>query len=521
MLSQGDVVDVYSVEIGRKINMPPVHTKSFVGIRNKEATMIVSNPKWRLGPKSSSLNSIFTLISFAIVLVLSVLTDSQPAYALPLHSGNVRAIPAFARKYGLPCSACHTAWPELNNFGQTFRDNGYQLNNDHDSPIYQDPGYFPITFRITPNWHRESTNNQAIDAVPGVPGDPTTGNGFVNGRFTAQGFDLSGFDMWATGTLYKNISFSLLPSSDSNGLFHFENAFVRFDNLKGSRWLNLRVGKFELDNMISEKRFLFLSSNGGSYQSYHFKPVGDQNGFGLGNNQLGMELAGHSVNSYTRYSVSLLSSNDGFSQLQAGRSFDGYATFSQAFQIGKLGLQRFGGYAYVGQRPTIALTSGGNALPGAGYGNKSFYRVGFSAQLNFGKLEVLPFYLHGYESVFLGTNTPANVPLPDGAVAPTWNSGFVETHLHLNPQFVFTNRVEVIRMSRQALPTTPLNTGDIDAYSVGYRWYPIMFSRAGLAFHNEYSIIKTQGAGVGATPFVDPPTAAWSNSLLAGFDIAF
>src|ERR1700730_17723608 len=494
--------------------------------------MIISHLKCKLSLKSSLLNSIFAIVSLAIVLVLSVLTDSQPVYAMPLHASNVRAIPAFARKYGLPCSACHTAWPELNNFGQTFRDNGYQLNNDHDSPIFQDPGYFPITFRITPNWHREGKNNQPIDAVPGVAGDPTTGNGFVNGRVTAQGFDLSGFDMWATGTLYKNISFSLLPSADSTGAFHFENAFVRFDNLKGSSWLALRVGKFELDTMISEKRFLFLSNDGGSYQSYHFVPAGETiNAFGLGNNQLGMELAGHSVNSYTRYSVSLLSSNDGFSQLPAGRSFDTYVTFSQAFQVGKLGLQRFGGYAYIGQRPTIALTSGtlpgataggqSTAIPGAGYGNKSFYRVGASAQLNFGKLEVLPFYLHGYESVFLGTNTPANVPLPPGAMAPTWNAGFVETHLHLSPQFVFTNRVEKIRMSRQALPTTPLNNGDIDVYSVGYRWYPIMFSRAGLAYHNEYSIMKTQGAGVGATPFVDPSTASWSNSILAGFDIAF
>ena len=60
------------------------------------------------------------------------------------------AIPAFARKYGLPCSACHTAWPELNNFGQVFRDNGYQLMNDRDSPIWQNPSYFPIAFRITP-----------------------------------------------------------------------------------------------------------------------------------------------------------------------------------------------------------------------------------------------------------------------------------------------------------------------------------------------------------------------------------
>jgi hypothetical protein len=147
--------------------------------------------------------------------------------------------------------------------------------------------------------------------------------------------------------------------------------------------------------------------------------------------------------------------------------------------------------------------------------------VGFSGDLNIGKLEVLPFYLHGYDSVFLGTNTPGNAALPDGAMAPTWNAGFVETHLHLSPQFVFTNRFELIRMSRQALPTTPLNTGDIDAYSVGYRWYPIMFSRAGIAFHNEYSIVKTQGAGVGANPLLDPPTATWSNSILAGFDFAF
>jgi len=430
---------------------------------------------------------------------------------MPLHTANVRAIPAFARKYGLPCSACHTAWPELNNFGQTFRDNGYQLNNDHDSPIFQDPGYFPITFRITPQWHRESTNNQPLD-------DPNSPGGTRLGRVTQHGFDLSGFDIWAAGTLYKNISFSILPSADSTGAFHFENAFIRFDNLKGSRWLNLRLGKFELDNMISEKRFLFLSGEGGSYQSYHFVPAGESlNAFGLGDNQLGAELAGHSVNSYTRYSVAVLSNNDGNSNLPASRGYDTYLTFSQAFQVGKLGLQRFGGYAYIGQRPTIALTQGGVAIPGAGYGNKPFYRVGFSGDWNFGKLEVLPFLLHGYENVYLGTNTPANVTLPVGAVAPTWNSGFVETHLHLSPQFVFTNRVELIRMSRQADPTTPLNNGNIEAYSVGYRWYPIMFSRAGIAFHNEYSIVKMQGSVVGPSP---QPTT-WSNSLMAGFDFAF
>ena len=51
------------------------------------------------------------------------------------------AIPAFARKYGLRCSACHLAWPILNDFGWRFKDNGYQLMNDRDSPIWQHPAY--------------------------------------------------------------------------------------------------------------------------------------------------------------------------------------------------------------------------------------------------------------------------------------------------------------------------------------------------------------------------------------------
>src|SRR5438270_2495732 len=45
------------------------------------------------------------------------------------------AIPAFARKYGLRCSACHVAWPVLNDFGWRFKDNGYQLMNDRDADL--------------------------------------------------------------------------------------------------------------------------------------------------------------------------------------------------------------------------------------------------------------------------------------------------------------------------------------------------------------------------------------------------
>jgi len=84
------------------------------------------------------------------------------ALAAPAH-----AIPAFARKYGLPCSACHEAWPMLNNFGQTFKDNGYQLGNDRDSPIYQQPGYWPIMFRglYTSNNRRLENHTGSLQAT--------------------------------------------------------------------------------------------------------------------------------------------------------------------------------------------------------------------------------------------------------------------------------------------------------------------------------------------------------------------
>src|SRR3984957_425488 len=174
------------------------------------------------------------------------------------------ALPAFARKYGMPCSSCHEAWPKLSPFGQAFKDNGYQLGNERDAPIYQHPSYWPITFRITPNWHRESTNRVAVDGA--TPGST------VENRITTDGFDWSGLDFHTAGTLAKNISFYVLPSADSTGAFHFEAVWARLDNIAGSSWLNIKLGKFELDNLLSEKRILTLTGISGVYTNYHFQP---------------------------------------------------------------------------------------------------------------------------------------------------------------------------------------------------------------------------------------------------------
>ena len=400
------------------------------------------------------------------------------------------AIPAFARKYGMPCSACHEAWPKLNNFGLVFRDNGYQLMNERDAPIYQNPSYFPISFRMTPQWHRESTNRVAVD---NVPGDATSGQS--EQKVITSGFDFSGLDLWTAGTLANNISFQVLPTIDSDGTVGFESAWIRFDNLFKSRWFNIKVGRYELDTPVSEKRFLALTNNGGFYQIYHTIPIAsDINAFGIGDNQLGAELMGHSQNSYTRYAFSVLSSTDGAPGLPTNRSYDLYGDFSQAFQVPHLGVQRVGAYGYYGHSPTYYLTSGGDPIPGTGLGNRSFSRAGAYGIWYAGKFDFSTVYMHGRDNVLLGTGTPANQSdtLPDGARDPIWNGGFIEAHYTYSPQLILVGRYETIRVSQQALPSVASTTGNTDAFVAGFRYYPIMNSRAGLAYHVEYANVRTK-----------------------------
>ena len=447
-----------------------------------------------------------------LLTAIFLLSFSHSAYALP----------AFARKYGLRCSACHEAWPMLNYFGQKFKDNGYQLMNDRDAPIWQNPSYWPITLRITPFWHRESTNKITYDT-------PGGGSGLT--RLTFSGFDYSGLDILTAGTLEKNISFLLVPSSDETGAFHMESANVRLDNLFHSPWLNFKFGKFELDNIVSEKRVITLSSYGGSFNLYHFIPVGDGNIFGqIGDNQVGVEWMGHSLNDRTRLSAALLSSTDGNPDVSYGRnSYSAFFAGSQAFNVGKLGTDRVGFYAMVGEAPTTFLTdsSSGTTLPiaSSGTGNKGFSREGFVGLFYFGKLDFQVVTQHGSDSPWFGAgygdlidgvaglNNTAGSSIA-GFRSPTWNGAFVETHWVHNPQLIFIQRSEWVRMSQQADPATPSSLGNVDNYLFGYRYMPFMTSRAGFAWHNEYSWIKQYGLAPDGSDLT-------GSSLMAGFDFDF
>jgi hypothetical protein len=507
---------------------------------------------------SSSLLRVFrfatSFAAVALVFTSVVLTCSQPANALP----------AFARKYGLRCSACHESWPMLNYFGQKFKDNGYQLMNDRDAPIWQNPGYWPVVFRITPIWHRVSVGKVQVDTY--TAGAPDGGQAIT--RVSSSGFDLSGLDFHTGGTLEKNISFYLLPSSDPTGAFHFEQVFVRFDNIGHSPWLNFKLGRFELDNLLSEKRILTLTGNGGIYQTYHFIPQGDGNIFGqIGDNQLGIEYLGHSADDRTRISASLVSSSDGNVNLSTtANAYTAFIAGSQAFDLGRAGVQRVGFYLMAGDASTYYLTEGGAPIAGSGIANKSFSREGFVGQFYFGPhIGLTVVTQHGSDNVWFGQGygnaeatdgnggttcagpalspgcPPNNFPgtaLPTGAQAPSWNGVTFEGHYIYSPQLIFISRYEVEKMSQQAngaactacfsassgaftaAGASPSNFGNISTYTIGFRYNPFMTSRAGLAWHNEYNWLHQDGTGP-ANLTTLAPTNLNTSELLMGLDFDF
>jgi len=452
---------------------------------------------------------------YSVVLFAVVLINCRPASALP----------AFARKYGMPCSSCHEAWPKLSPFGQQFKDNGYQMGNDRDAPIFQQAAYWPVTFRITPIWHRENTAKAMVDGA--------TAGTSTEASVTTHGFDLSGLDFHTGGTLANNVSFYVLPSSDQFAKFHFESVWARLDNIGGSSWFNIKMGKFELDNLLSEKRILTLTGISGVYTNYHFQPPGEGYTFGIGDNQLGLEWMGHSKDDRTRVSAALLSASEGTPGLPTSRGYDAYFAASRAFEVGSLGLQRVGGFAAIGQAPTyFQYTNGGpgTGIAGTGIGNKGFQRYGLIGMWYIKKFDITTIYFHSHDDVFLGTNTAANAGtagLPAGAHAPSWNGGLFESHYNFNPQLILINRYELVRMSQQPLPVvagTPFTPGvsvpsssfgNTDVLTFGFRYYPFISSRAGFAYHGEYAIMRQRG--LAPVTFTDQT----SSSLLFGFDFDF
>ena len=275
------------------------------------------------------------------------------------------AFPAFARKYGVACTACHESWPKLNDFGRAFRDRGYRMGTGMDEPTDKPPAYWPIAIRTTPGYSYTSQNNVETD-----DGLRTIGTG---------SFEHPEIDILTGGTLGSKASFlAVIAGFGAEATAQIESAWVRLDAIGGNPWFNLRVGKHELDQPRSSHRPLTFTQD---YLIYVYRPLEDQSllHFNMADNQLGVELSGHDDGSRTRYAVSFADANDapGSKSVISSPLLYGHVTRRfQPFSSGALKQVRVGAFGSVGWAPTTFATIGGEPIEGSGTSNKTYTRVG-------------------------------------------------------------------------------------------------------------------------------------------------
>lgn len=476
----------------------------------------------------------------AVLGVLGFLVWVSYEWSVFVPSAN--AIPAFARKYNFSCNVCHVPdFPKLNDFGNIFRDQGYQLGGDSDLPTHESitMGYWPVSIRTTVGYQAASVR--------------TDGSGITTG-----GFGFTGLDILSFGTLHRNIAFGvvLTPGLGSAGFgtgasdSDLESAFARLLRLErflgikeapGRYLVNLRVGKFELDVPFSEKRSPTLNT---PFVLYHYIPgtpytaaisgtstssYANPNSFMIGENQPGAELAGitktDATDGYFRYSLAALATNTFSGPLGAcptnttcgtgGRNINFFGHVTQSF--GGYGIvtgQRVGLFGAYGQAPTIVSATCPTCQAVGGSG-QPFYRLGLDVSLTLNnEWNLFGAVMHGQDSKNLFASQ--GIANPQNA---SWNGAFVELDYYPSqilgmPGWFFAYRYDLIRNDRQGDKSFAKNYNDVDSHTVLARYFIHQSARTDIALHAEYNLYRTQGVGTGGGNLQ-------GQTMLVGFDFAY
>ena len=414
-----------------------------------------------------------------------------------LVSPAARAVPAFARKTGLACTACHEVWPRLNDFGQQYRDNGYRLKKDRDLPVQQDSSYWPITFRTTAGYQWLQQHLVPTDGDPAAtqPGSTTAQTGT---------FGFTGLDIFSVGTLGDHLSYLITYTpglttagfqlSPSNG--DLESAWIGFNDVLGTSYLNFRVGKHALDLPIDEHRQITLTSG---YNVYHFHPAGSRVSWSPGDNQPGLELYGHSDLSRLRYSVSLVNERDAdvlSNNLVSTPVVWGHFTAQHVPASGIVASIKGGLFGSIGWHPTGAETitpAGGTPGPVQGTGNthKKHYRYGAEGHVQLFSL-VNPLTFTG---VVWGSTEDAELT-PGATQDAKFFGGFGEAVYTHNQRLSLIARYERIRTTQAAVATSTQANGDLTSFTAAIRHTFEITNRAGAALQLELtrSVVSRDGS---------------------------
>jgi hypothetical protein len=369
---------------------------------------------------------------------------------LAVTASPAHAVPAFARKYGMKCTACHESWPVLNAFGRAFRDNGFRFNLGRDNATSTSPEYWPI---FSWNWSGYQFNetkaagpnsSQVLSKTGGINGGLWSLGAYVN---LSEHWSLRVFAPFDIGSGPNTIAVPIV-------------GWIRYNRLFNTQWLNVRVGSIEQDMPIAGARD--LTENGVGTTVWAYTVPGSVSGYSLNSEVPGFQFDGHDRGSHTRYSLSFFSAEGAFAthhDIWATPSV--FGTVTQEWQPTKgpfrqLELDLFGSYATWGTgRDSTTLV--GQQRYGA-----TLHEWFVSDAL---PLHLLETWVHGLDpaAFFVDATRPQ-----------VFNGYMIQADWVLQLPFVLFSRVSFIQTQQEAVPTLQAAYGNESIWLLGFKYtYPI------------------------------------------------
>jgi hypothetical protein len=410
--------------------------------------------KWRIVQIS-----LMAAMVAVVTLVISSLDSFVP---------RAQAIPAFARKYQTSCTTCHSDFPELNDFGEAFKKNGFKFPKDDlqfikeppvllGAPAYKQvfpkavypgeiPGSIPIGIRYSGFANYNSKQPLALGVLPRT-------DLFVPNTFTIIG----------AGSLGPSLSFWIDDDISTGGKGAdggLGDGYLKVNDLGHylhlpKDALNVRFGQFELDLPFSQARTINLSDYDVYDQASTAGELGTTtNPFVFGAPQRGIEIGGYPNDGNFAWSFAVVNGNN--DDAAARNSKDVYGRISQRFNLerdaavrnevqaaGPSGPRdhtslRLGAFYYYGRN---ALNVDRKLFPDVGTIHQPFYRAGGDFRFKYRQFELYGLGMYGHDANHV-PNADETTVIRTTPV--TFTGGFVQSQYWIYPWLIGLMRYDFV-----------------------------------------------------------------------------
>ncbi|SHE81246.1 hypothetical protein SAMN04487965_0704 [Microbulbifer donghaiensis] len=161
------------------------------------------------------------------------------------YSFSAQAIPEFARTYELSCSACHSAFPKLNAFGEHFAASNYKLPNWREKTLDLGdsrlalPDHVPLAIRA-----QAYIQGRSAEFIDTLSGETIDANSDFQSPYLVK--------LLSSAPLSEHLTYyfyGIFAEKGENGTVIIEDAWIRYDDVFCTK-VGFQLGQFQVSDLM-------------------------------------------------------------------------------------------------------------------------------------------------------------------------------------------------------------------------------------------------------------------------------